>query len=120
VPEAPAMSLKKEGDCKIFSLNRSYKMELIEIQNKAMTLPEYLRTTIVENGTFYLPCKIFGDEKQIGLCMAYDGIRMIAHNRHLYAPAEWLRKEYPKYQTLIDVITNSVTRFLVSEENHGK
>jgi hypothetical protein len=95
-------------------------MELIEIQSEVARLPEYLRTTIVDDGTFYLPCKIFGEEKPIGLCMVYDGIRMINYCRHLYAPAEWLRKEYPKYQTLIDAITDSVTCFLASEEKHRK
>lgn len=72
-------------------------------------LSEWLRTSFIgDDGTVYLPCGAMGDENQALLCLAYDGVSYVQHERHIYAPAWWLRKEHPQHTHLIDVMCKKI------------
>ena len=61
-------------------------------------LPEWMRTTFVdEDGRMFLPCGIFTDELTATLCIANDGVPLVRHEGHVYAPASWLEREYAGY-----------------------
>jgi hypothetical protein len=74
-------------------------------------LDQWLRTSFIDDqGTVYLPCGIMSDESQALLCLAYDGVSYVQHLRHIYAPAWWLKKEYPQCAFLIDIMSTKIVR----------
>lgn len=62
-------------------------------------LKEWGRTSYYchETGEVYLPAIAAGNELDVVLCAAHDGVGMITSDGHSYVPASWLAKEYPKW-----------------------
>ena len=79
-------------------------MEQIVIESPL--LEQWLRTAFVDDhGRVFLPCGAFDNELTALLCILHDGVPMVRHEGHLYAPASWLAGEYPRYAGAIDTIT---------------
>ena len=81
-------------------------MDQIVMQGKdAHKLPEWARTSFIgDDGTVYLPCGVFDNECSAFLKVAYDNIPVVRHGRHLYAPSDWLAREYPKSAHVVKVM----------------
>lgn len=72
-------------------------------------LEEWLRTVCLDDdGRVFLPCGAFADEPTAFMCLAYDGGPLVRHEGHIYAPASWLAKEYPRYAAVINTIAARV------------
>ena len=82
-------------------------MEQIVIESPL--LEEWLRTAFVsDDGQVFLPCGAFDHELKALLCMGHDGVPLVHHEGHIYAPASWLAREYPRYAQAIDTIAAKV------------
>ena len=72
-------------------------------------VPKWARRAVVtDDGTLYVPAVLGGNELGVILCAGYDGTRLISDMDHIYAPAEWLRREYPKTENAIRNIERAV------------
>ena len=49
-----------------------------------------------EDGEFYVPAVIAGDEQKVMMCAAYDGLTVPSYKGHLYIPLSWAKKEFPQ------------------------
>ena len=84
-------------------------MQQLEIE--APHPDRWLRTSFVDdNGEVFLPCGAFDNELNAMLCASHDGIAIVQHEGHVYAPRSWLAKEYPKYAKTIETIAASILR----------
>ena len=74
-------------------------------------LEEWLRTAFVDDrGRVFLPCGAFDNELEALLCISHDGVPMVRHEGHVYAPSSWLAREYPRHAQAIDTIAAIVAR----------
>ena len=74
-------------------------------------LEEWLRTTFVDDdGQIFLPCGAFGDELQALLSLTHDGVPIVQHQRHIYAPASWLAKEHARHASTINAIVEGAKK----------
>lgn len=48
-----------------------------------------------EDGEFYLPGAIAGDEQKVMMSASFDGISVVTYKGHLYVPLSWAKKEFP-------------------------
>ena len=84
-------------------------MEQIVIESPL--LEQWLRTALVDDhGRVFLPCGAFDNELKALLCISHDGVPIVRHEGHVYAPASWLAKEYPRHAQAIDTIADKVSR----------
>ena len=85
-------------------------MDQIVLEGKdAHILPEWLRTSFVgDDGTVYLPCGVFDNESSAFLRVTYDNVPVVRQGRHLYAPSDWLAREYPRYAHVVKVMTEKL------------
>lgn len=59
--------------------------------------PEWARLyAIDETGQVFVPAAAGGDEQEVFLCTTYDNTPVVEFNDHMFVPALWLHKEYPK------------------------
>ena len=90
-------------------------MEQIVIESTL--LDEWLRTAFVDgDGEAFLPCGAFDDELKAMLCISHDGVPMVRHDGHIYAPASWLAKEYPRHAEAIGTIAGKIAREMRESE----
>ena len=90
-------------------------MERIVIENSLME--EWLRTAFMaDDGQVFLPCGALGNELKAMLCIAFDGIPVIRHKGHIYAPTSWLAMEHPKYAKAINTIAASIPKKLQAKK----
>jgi hypothetical protein len=77
--------------------------------NLKTRLPKWLRTSFIDDdGTLFLPCAMFHNERASFLCMSFDGAPMVMDANHVYAPVWWLEQEYPKLKEEIQMISNKI------------
>ncbi|HOI54290.1 MAG TPA: hypothetical protein PLP01_03490 [Phycisphaerae bacterium] len=70
-------------------------------------LSEWLRTFFLDDdGEVFLPCGAFADERTALLCLAHDGVQMVRNEGHIYAPASWIAKEYPRWANTVRIIAD--------------
>ncbi len=82
-----------------------------EIVIESPHLESWLRTSFVDNaGQVFLPCGAFGDEREAMLCVAHDGVPVVRHEGHVYAPSTWLAREYRRHAHVIETIAARITR----------
>lgn len=48
-----------------------------------------------DTGKAFLPAAAFGNEAELFLCAAFDGVETVRHEGKLYLPADWLAREFP-------------------------
>lgn len=59
-------------------------------------LPKWMRlAAYAPNKRVYIPASMAGNEKVVFMCACYDGISCIIEKGHIYAPTDWMSKEFP-------------------------
>ena len=90
-------------------------MEQIVIESPL--LEKWLRIAFVDDhGQVFLPCGAFDNELKALLCISHDGVPVVRHEGHIYAPASWLAKEYPRYAQAIDTIAVNIAQKMQAAE----
>jgi len=80
-----------------------------QIVIESPVLDEWLRTAFMDDdGEAFLPCGAFGDELKAFLCISHDGVPIVRHEGHIYAPASWLATEHPRHAQAIDAIAAKI------------
>ena len=93
-------------------------MEQIVIESPL--LDQWLRTAFVDDdGQVFLPCGAFGNELKALLCISHDGVALVRHEGHIYAPVSWLAREYPRYAKAIDTIVARIAREMHAPQPSG-
>ncbi|MAX27613.1 MAG: hypothetical protein CMJ19_24210 [Phycisphaeraceae bacterium] len=64
-----------------------------------------------DDGEVYMPAGVFGDELQLALCLSYDGQPQLPHEGHVYAPASWLAREYPRLAPKINEAVKHIRQY---------
>lgn len=59
-----------------------------------------------EDGIVFVPAAMAGDETELNvmLCASGDGQSTATHLDHHFVPSDWLKREFPKYFELIEII----------------
>jgi len=75
---------------------------MAEVQFREMDVQDGRKLTawqrsygVSEDGEFYVPAAIAGDEQKVMMCASYDGISVASYKGHLYVPLTWAKKEFP-------------------------
>jgi hypothetical protein len=75
-------------------------LQWFEIRNddaKWNALATWMRcAALAEDGTIYVPAFIGASETEVFLCASFDGVALIKNHKHIYAPLEWMAKEFPR------------------------
>lgn len=67
------------------------------------------RAIVSDDGTLFVPALISGQsDMAVLLCAGWDGTPVMEHEGHLYAPAEWLKKEFPATAETVDLIKKKI------------
>ena len=69
--------------------------------------PEWRRSFGVSDvGVVIVPAAMAGDETEMNvmLCACGDGQSTAVHLDHHFVPSDWLKREFPKYFELIEII----------------
>ena len=85
-------------------------MQWIEYQQlDRKKLPRWKRTLGFEEktGEVFVPAAVGGNEHEVFLCALYDGTPVAEAHKHIYVPASWLAKEFPKSKDICAVMTES-------------
>ena len=75
---------------------------MAEVQFREIDVEDGLKLTawqrafgVAEDGEFYVPAAIAGDEEKVMMCASYDGISVASYKGHFYVPLTWAKKEFP-------------------------
>lgn len=70
---------------------------LLRLPSRKRQPPKWLRTIGVDDkGALYVPAVVSGrSEQEVMLCANYDGIPIAVLEKHLFVPADWLKREFP-------------------------
>jgi hypothetical protein len=72
-------------------------------------LPRWTRTVgLADDGTIYMSAILGGSEKVMLLCAGYDGTRCCEWKGHLYVPADWMAREFPKTSEGVRNVTAAI------------
>lgn len=79
-------------------------MQWFEVENPpGKRHPKWFRSAgLSDEGVVFLPGAIGGDEKKVTLCAVYDGTPIVQYLKHVYLPAQWLAKEFPKVKEVCE------------------
>jgi len=85
-------------------------MQWIETENNTgKRWPKWQRTAAIsDDGVVFVPGGMLGNESEVLLCAGYDGVPMAIHLKHLYVPAQWMAKEFPKSAEVCELIERKV------------
>jgi hypothetical protein len=88
------------------------KFQWCTVDAGARKVPVWLRSAaLAPDGTVFVPAAIAGSEMDTLLSAAYDGTTMVKSDGHIYVPADWLKREYPKTAELVAKIEHGVREF---------
>ena len=86
---------------------------MAEIQFRMMDAQEGNKLTawqrsygVDEDGEYYVPAIIAGDEQKVMMCASYDGCSVASYKGHLYVPLTWAKKEFPKEEEVWTAFEN--------------
>lgn len=85
-------------------------MRLIEFeQSSGKRHPKWMRTLVIsdDGDEVFVPAAIAGNEDNVYLCTLFDGTATVSAHNHLYVPADWLAKEFPKAKELCEIMKAS-------------
>lgn len=81
--------------------------------------PKWRCTAFAEEGQVFLPCSTFGDECEEIRCLISEGVPVIKHEGHVYAPTDWLIGKYSDVEEeiyrIVDVIREKIRLISVAK-----
>lgn len=87
---------------------------LVVQTDKPNRLAKWKRSVGVSpEGKIYVPAVIAGSEMMVLMCAGWDGTELLLLGKpgHLYVPADWMAREFPKTTEAIAKITKMVRAF---------
>jgi myo-inositol-hexaphosphate 3-phosphohydrolase len=89
-------------------------MEVFRVENVRgkKSIPSWARIAIVSDDDvlFVTPAVADISEMTALLCAGWDGTPVINYNEHIYVPADWMKREYPRCVDLVDKISARVAK----------
>lgn len=70
--------------------------------------PAWSRRVAVRDERLFVPAVLGGNEMMVMLCLGYDATPCIVDDGHLYAPADWMAREFPKAREVIAKIRRRI------------
>lgn len=80
-------------------------------------LPKWQRSIAVgTDGTLYVPAVYAGNEQRVALCASFDSEPLLLDSHHVYLRLDWMRKEYPAIQELLDTVEQKIREHIDSQD----
>ena len=95
-------------------------MDWIEFeQPSGKKIPRWKRTLGFDKSTgeVFVPAAIAGNEQNVLLCALYDGTRAAEFHKHMYFPANWVAKEFPKTAEICNAMIEAARKSIDSESS---
>lgn len=70
--------------------------------------PRWMLSAGYSAGEVFVPAAVGGNENQVALCAMHDGVALITCWKHVYVPATWAKREFPKEADVIELIERRV------------
>jgi len=87
--------------------------ELPKAQRKRKIKAWMLRCFEDDDGKLYVPAVLAASPMEVMLCASFDGVGMILDGKSkdaIYAPADWMEREYPDTSSAIDRIRENILK----------
>lgn len=91
---------------------------IVAEKDSTKRIPKWKRlVAYTPDNRVFVPAIIAGNEQEVFMCACFDGISCLADKGHIYAPTDWMSREFPATKETCAFIESKVKAFVGKLDN---